>query len=45
MGRGLTDLSKVDLPTFIGRMSPFPILGMLGGIFFQILIEHSVSKH
>ena len=31
----------MDLSTLISRTSPFPILGVLGGVhFFQILIEH-----
>ena len=28
----LTHLSRLDFPTFISRTSPFPILGMLGGM-------------
>ena len=30
----LTYLSQMDLPTLISRMSLFPILGVLGDIFF-----------
>ena len=29
----LTHISQLDLPTLNGRTSPFPILGMLGGIY------------
>ena len=35
-------VSRMDLPTYISRMSSFPILAVLGG--FQTLMEHSVSK-
>ena len=28
-----THLSQMDWPTLINRTSPFPILGVLGGIF------------
>ena len=35
----LTHLRRMDSPTIISSMSPFSILGVLGGIFFQILIE------
>ena len=43
----LTHLSQMDLPTLICRTCPYPILGVLGGIFFfffQISIEHSVIE-
>ena len=33
--KGLTYLNRINLPTLIiSRTSPFPILGVLGGIFF-----------
>ena len=37
----LTHLSRMDLTPIISKMSPFPILGVSGGIFhfFQILIK------
>ena len=36
----------MDLPTRIGRMSLFPILGVIGGIFifFFILIQHYLAN-
>ena len=36
----------MDTPTLDSRTRPFPVLGVLVGIyhFYQILIEHSVSK-
>ena len=35
----LTHLSRMELPTLLSRMSPLPILAVLGGIFpfFQVL--------
>ena len=32
------------MPTLISGTSPFPILGVLGAIFLQILIEHFVAN-
>ena len=42
----LTHLILIDFPTPINWTSPFPILGVLGGIFlfFQISDEYSVGK-
>ena len=41
----ITHLSRMDFPTTINCSSPFPILGVLGDVFFsQILIEDSVNK-
>ena len=40
----LLDLSQMNFPISMDRTSLFQILGVLGGIFIQILIEYSVSK-
>ena len=42
----LTHLSRMEFPTDINWNSPFPVLGLLGGIFhfIQNLKETSVSK-
>ena len=34
----------MDFSILISRTSPFPIIGMLGGIFFQTLVDHTASK-
>ena len=43
-GVHLTHFSRMNFPFSIGRTSPFLILGVLGGIFIQSLIEPSMSK-
>ena len=42
----LTLLRRMELATLISRMSPFPILGVLDGIFyfFSLFIKHSRSR-
>ena len=42
-GNMLTRFSRMEFPTTINWTSPFPFLGLLGGIFrfIQISIEHS----
>ena len=40
----LTHLSLMEFPALINWTSPFTFLGLLGGIFIQILIKYPVSK-
>ena len=40
----ITHLSQMYLSTLISVTSPFPNVGVLGGIFIQNLMVHSVIK-
>ena len=47
---GLTHLSRMDYPNLISRMSQFPNLGVLGGIFFNFfpnfnIVQALISVH